>query len=472
MRPRGGPDRILSRALPVVVLAAFGCGPDDGVSPLVAPEVVDAMVAANASNALSLVVTVTTEGADSVLVRYGRVGEALEHVSGAVPVLDGGPSTIPVLGLLPETAYALQPVALNDAGWDEGTILERVTGMLPSDLPAYAAGGPDPSPGYVVFAAGRYGLVIDNDGRVVWYHAFPSGPGLNFQPQPNGRYVARPPPSDPLSPSPWVEIDPLGNVTRTLTCARGLSARFHDLIVSAEGDYWIMCDETRTMDLSTVGGVAQAHVTGTVIQHLDSSGRLLFEWSPFEHFAITDLDPASRTGESVNWTHGNALDLDSDGNLVVSFRSLSEITKIDVESGDVMWRMGGLRNQFVFLDAPTPAFARQHGVRLTGEGRLLLLDNSGDATQTRAERYEFDARGGVARLIGSLGPTPAVRAQLGGTTQDLPGGRALVAFGDGGKVQEYDAVGNVVWEIEGNAGYVFRAERIASLYRPGAAANR
>jgi hypothetical protein len=39
-------------------------------------------------------------------------------------------------------------------------------------------------------------------------------------------------------------------------------------------------------------------------------------------------------------------------------------------------------------------------------------------------------------------------------------------------VQEYDAVGNVVWEIEGNAGYVFRAERIASLYRPGAAANR
>jgi hypothetical protein len=65
-----------------------------------------------------------------------------------------------------------------------------------------------------------------------------------------------------------------------------------------------------------------------------------------------------------------------------------------------------------------------------------------------------------------------VRAQLGGTTQDLPGGRALVAFGDGGKVQEYDAVGNVVWEIEGNAGYVFRAERIASLYRPGAAANR
>ena len=454
------------------VLLALGCEHDGGISPLVAPEIVDAIVGDNPSNSLSLVVTATTQGADSVLVRYGRVGEVLEHVSDAVPVVDGGPSTSPVLGLLPETPYRLQPVALNDAGRDEGPVLERVTGVLPADLPAYEAGGPDPSPGYVVFAAGRYGLVIDNDGRVVWYHAFPNGPGLNFQPQPNGRYVARPPPSDPLSPSPWVEIDPLGNVTRTLPCARGLSARFHDLIVAPEGDYWIMCDEMRAVDLSSVGGVAQANVTGTTIQHLDTSGRLLFEWSPFEHFAITDLDPASRTGESVNWTHGNALDLGEDGNLVVSFRSLNEITKIDVRSGAVMWRMGGLRNQFTFADSPTPAFARQHGVRLTGRDGLLLLDNSGNIDETRAERYTYDPVTRTARLIASMGSAPAVKAQLGGTTQNLPGGRALVAYGDGGRVQEYDAAGNVVWQIDGNPGYIFRAERVSSIYRPGAEADR
>jgi len=60
-----------------------------------------------------------------------------------------------------------------------------------------------------------------------------------------------------------------------------------------------------------------------------------------------------------------------------------------------------------------------------------------------------------------------VTATLGGSTQDLPGGRTLVAFGNGGRVEEYDASGAVVWHIEGNPGYIFRAQRIRSLYRAG-----
>jgi hypothetical protein len=60
-----------------------------------------------------------------------------------------------------------------------------------------------------------------------------------------------------------------------------------------------------------------------------------------------------------------------------------------------------------------------------------------------------------------------VSAQLGGSVQELPGGRTLVSFGTAGRVEEYDAAGNVVWRIEGNPGYVFRAQRISSLYAPG-----
>lgn len=42
-----------------------------------------------------------------------------------------------------------------------------------------------------------------------------------------------------------------------------------------------------------------------------------------------------------------------------------------------------------------------------------------------------------------------------------------MSFGTAGRVEEYDATGRVVWRIEGNAGYVFRAQRIRSLYAPG-----
>jgi hypothetical protein len=104
-------------------------------------------------------------------------------------------------------------------------------------------------------------------------------------------------------------------------------------------------------------------VTGTVVQHLDPAGGLLFEWSPFDHFDITDVDQETRSGAAVNWTHGNSLDMDADGNLLVSFRSLSEVTKIDARTGAVLWRMGGSRNQFTFPDSGPP-FLRQHRVRV------------------------------------------------------------------------------------------------------------
>jgi hypothetical protein len=198
-----------------------------------------------------------------------------------------------------------------------------------------------------------------------------------------------------------------------------------------------------------------------------ADGALLFEWSPFDHFAITDLAPPERNGSAVNWTHGNSLDRDTDGHLIVSFRSLGEITKINVASGEVIWRMGGLRSEFTFLDTPTPAFSRQHGVRVTGPGRLLLLDNVGDPEQSRVERFVIDENNRMARLTQSVGAGPGYVTPIGGSVQDLPGGHTLAAFGTAGRVEEYDAAGGVVWSIAGNAGYVFRAQRIRSLYAPG-----
>jgi len=461
--------RWLGTCTAIGLLAA--CSRDPGGSGPASPPLIDAVrVGATSVNVLSALVTVHVRGADSVAVRYGA-GAAVGLSPAVIPADDS--AVVPILGLLPGAAYTMRAVAY--AGGVQAAVagpVAYVTDTLPSDLPHYVASGSDPAPGYIVFAAGKYGLAIDNTGRVAWYVRFALAPGLNFQVEPNGHYVAKPPTPDPSDVEPWVEFDPLGRVTRTFGCVAGLQSRFHDLAVEADGSYWIMCDETRTMDLSALGGVAQAQVTGTVIQHVSAAGALLFQWSSFDHFAITDLDSASRAGAAVNWTHGNALDFDTDGNLLVSFRSLSEITKIDIHSGAMIWRMGGLRNQFTFENTPTPAFTRQHGLRVTGPGRLVLLDNLGDPTGSRAERYAYDDVRHTARLLASYGPNPAIVAQLGGTTQDLPGGRTLVAFGNGERVEEYDAGGRLAWHIVGNSGYVFRAQRIQSLYHPGVESRR
>ena len=80
---------------------------------------------------------------------------------------------------------------------------------------------------------------------------------------------------------------------------------------------------------------------------------------------------------------------------------------------------------------------------------------------------QVDEVGYTVHLGATAAPAPPTVAQLGGTTQPLPGGALLVAFGNGNRVQEFDANGAIVWEIQGNSGYVFRATRIRSLYNPG-----
>ena len=73
----------------------------------------------------------------------------------------------------------------------------------------------------------------------------------------------------------------------------------------------------------------------------------------------------------------------------------------------------------------------------------------------------------TAGLSASYGSPAGIVARIGGSAQALANGHTLVSFGNGNGVEEYDAAGNVVWRLEGNTGYVFRAQRIRSLYRPG-----
>ncbi len=453
-----------------VALLATSCVDElapHGPAPTASIEMASAQ--ANAMNVLSAFVSVRVRDADSVAVRFHLMGAppGSDSITPAVvPV--GDSATIPVLGLLPEHDYILHPVAYRAANSVLGDTIAFTTGALPPDLPQYVAGGADPLPGYVVFAARLYGLVIDNTGRVVWYRKFPNnGPGLSFMAEPDGHYAARPTTPDPTDLDLWVEIDPIGNITRSLGCASGLEPRPHDLISQPDGSYWLMCDEVRTMDLTAYGGFANAHVTGTQVQHVAKDGTLLFAWSPFDHFAITDGQPADYTGPNVNWTHGNAVDLEPDGNLVASFRNLGEITKIDIATGAVMWRLGGRGNQFTFVDPSAPMFGGQHSVRIGAPGEVLMLDNLGNPDESKGERYVIDEVAHTARLALSYSAVPGVVTQIGGSVQNLPGGRTLVSFGTAGRVEEYDATGRVEWRIQGDAGYVFRAQRIKSLYAPG-----
>ncbi|HKS06784.1 MAG TPA: arylsulfotransferase family protein [Gemmatimonadaceae bacterium] len=450
--------------------ALVGCGTEVfGPARIARPYVNVTSVDANLTNVLAASITATLVRADSARVSYHIVGATGDSVTPAIDANDT--LQLPVYGLLAGQAYAFRVIAYGAGGTTTSDSVTLTTGALPLDLPSFTTTGTSSANGYVVFSSGKYGLVIDYTGRVVWYHAFePSGPGLNFIAQSNGRYAAQPP--APGATPVWHEIAPSGELTRTFGCTRGLAPRFHDLIRETDDSYWIICDDVRTVDLSGIGGNAAAKVTAAEIQQIGANGILQFSWSAFDYLDITDLDPASRGGAVVNWTHANAIALNDDGTLVVSFRNLNEIIAINTSTGSIDWRLGGMRDDYGLAACCGTLFSRQHGVRFTADGNVVLLDNSGTPGDSRVRRYSLDVAQRQAQSRGAFSATPPVVAGVGGSVQELPSGNILAAFGDGARVEEINANGDVVWRIDGNPGYVFRAQRIASLYAPGVGTSR
>ena len=224
--------------------------------------------------------------------------------------------------------------------------------------------------------------------------------------------------------------------------------------------------------MSAYGGLTNAIVTGTGIQHIDAAGALTLSWSPFDHVAFTDIDTTFLKSSPINWTHGNAMSVDTDGNLLVSFRTLNEIMKINATTGATMWRLGGKANQFTFAGITgAPGFMGQHNIRAIGGGEIILLDNVGSA-DSRFERYSIDPVGHVATLVQSYASAPPMRTDVGGSVQHSADGRWLVSIGTTGTVNEFTDAGVLTWKINGNPGYVFRAQKFPSLYAPGIGAPR
>jgi len=445
-----------------LALALAACGAEGPVEPQPEPRptFIGAQARANPHNTISAVVTVAASGADSAFVRFWRDGEP----SGRSPAYAFAGDTVvavPMLGLDTNAAYAVETnLVWADTVTEAFDTTDFTSGALPAWVPQAGVQGSDTTPGFLALSYPEGPVIIDNSGKVVWYRFFPNGVLNSFQAHGDGRYTVL---GLDDTTDQFHVLDELGEEVAGLSCV-GRKTRFHDLLVLSGSDAWMLCDETRTMDLSGLGGVDTAKVTATVVQHVSAAGLVLWEWNAFDHFAITDIPAANRSGPNVNFTHGNGVALDTDGNLLLSFRSLNEITKVNATTGAVMWRFGGLANEFTLLGDPKGSFERQHGVRPSGTSQIQFLDN-GATAPSRLVRFQMDPVAKTAQLIWEFRDSDTTYTFVGGSTQAHANGHGLVSFGVEGRVIEVDALGNRAWELTGIDGvYVFRAQRIPSLY--------
>jgi hypothetical protein len=443
------------RTLLFLAGALTGCGDSTGPDRLY----FGSSLAAGPENVLSAEVTVRATGYRYASLRYT---DGAGH-AGETPLYAFGPDSTArpaLLGLAPERSYDVQ-IVLVDPGELSVDTLPLTTGSLPDWLPAVTPLGTDTTSGFVILSIPDGPVIVDNTGRVVWYRYDPDITLVNFQAHASGVYTAY---GFSKTVRAYDVLDELGRETGLIQCV-GYETRFHEVRVLSDGRALVMCDDYRTEDLSPYGGSPTAEVNWTVIQRLAADGSLDWEWHTADHFDISDTSAPSLEGVRIlNLTHGNSIDIDTDGNYLVSFRNLNEITKVNALTGDVIWRFGGRRNEFVFLSDPKGTFQRQHGVRVVAPGEIQLLDNS-DEAPSRFLRYRIDESAKTAALLWQYIDGPDIHSLVGGSTQVYEDGGGLVSFGREGRVVEVDASGNRHWELTGIEDlYVFRSQRIPSLH--------
>ncbi len=248
----------------------------------------------------------------------------------------------------------------------------------------------------------------------------------------------------------------------------GFTVDTHDIKILPNGHALLFAQEFRSFDMSGIvpGGKTAANVTGNVIQELDGNKRVVFEWHTFDHIAITNTF-ANMTQASFDYAHINAVTIDpTDNNLLASLRTTSEIVKINRRTGQILWRLGGKRNQFTFVgehpeNAPFYTVG-QHDVHRLANGNLLYFDNGNisgggvtpnDRSYSRAVEYALDETNMTATLVWEYRHTPDISANCTGSLKRMPNGNTFIDWGcavptSGYIVTEVNPAGQVVFEMK------------------------
>jgi len=254
-----------------------------------------------------------------------------------------------------------------------------------------------------------------------------------------------------------------------LPAGNGRQSDLHEFMLTPRGTAIVTSYEVKPANLSRVGGPPRGKVIGALVQELAiPSARVLFEWRSLDQVPIEESH-AAYTGHAYDYFHINSVDVDADGNLLVSARNTWGVYKVHRRTGKVLWRLGGKKSDFRM--GPGTAFAWQHDARHHDAGRLIsIFDNSAApavARRSRALMIALDWRRKYARLVRQYAHPRGLLAPFMGNAQVLPRGDVVVGWGAQPFVTEFRRDGAVRFDARlPVGGQNYRAFRLPWAGRP------
>ena len=338
---------------------------------------------------------------------------------------------------------------------------------LPGDFPVITVNySNNPASGYIFISNLSFGshtnvpylIVCTNSGQPYNYKRIGT-PCYDFKVQPNGNLT--------YYNNYWrkyYELNSNYQLIDSFYCRNGYTTDLHELRILNNGHAYLLSYDIEIVDMSQIvqGGDPAAHVTGLVIQELDENKNVVFQWRSWDHFQITDATHINFLAPSIDYVHGNSIDIDFDGNLILSSRHMDEITKIDHNTGNIIWRLGGKNNQFTFVNDPIK-FSYQHAARRIPNGHITLFDNGNYHTPqfSRAVEYDIDDVNMTATLVWEYRNNPSIFGPAMGYVQRLANGNTIIGWGQTNPaVTEVTPDGTRALELDFDSGvYSYRAFR-------------
>jgi arylsulfate sulfotransferase len=235
--------------------------------------------------------------------------------------------------------------------------------------------------------------------------------------------------------------------------------------------------------LTDVQGPGPVDVLGDMIIVLDKDMNVVWTWDTFDNLdahraaILGELCPSAcpptQLSKTANdWTHGNAVQLTPDGNLLYSARHQDWLIKINYDGGTgdghILWKLGKDGDFQITSNDPYPWFSHQHdgNIESADPTKLLVFD---DGNTRVAEMNGGNSRGQVLQLNEkNLTVTPVLNADLGvyaaavGSAERLRDGNYHF---DAGFVQENNTIDSYSYEVEPSGQIDYIAHQNAILYR-------
>jgi hypothetical protein len=375
------------------------------------------------------------------------------------------------------SAPALLDVAETAEGGDVQRFVSRPDLKPPTLTVLQHAHGTAPGLVFLAPSSGpgqRGAMIVDDAGELVWFRPVAGKTVTDFK---VGLFHGKPVLTwwegkavHGLAEGEWVVLDTSYGELFRFSTTRGLHGDLHEFMITPQNTALVTSNETKTWDLTSVGGSRNGQVVGGVVQELAlPSGRLLWEWRSLEHVAIDETEITQRPGPRFDYFHINSIDIAPDNDLIISARNTWAAYKVSRRTGKVLWRLGGKRSDFTL--GKGARFEWQHDVREHAHGLVSVFDNAAapqEEPQSRALLLALDTKRMHVSLEHAYIHRPdRVLSHFLGNAQLLANGNVFVGWGGSPYVTEFSRNGDIAFDARlPRGGQSYRAFRFPWVGRP------